>query len=57
MMEYEESMELTDKTACSVVRADLKKCLLQSDCVKKVILLCRFVTTLDHCLCRAFFCG
>lgn len=36
MMQYEESMELEDKTACSGVRADLKKCLLESDCVKKV---------------------
>jgi hypothetical protein len=29
---------LLDKTPCAGVRADLKKCLLASDCVTKVIL-------------------
>lgn len=36
MTQYEENMELVDKTACSGIRADLKNCLLESDCVKKV---------------------
>ncbi|XP_067000198.1 cytochrome c oxidase assembly factor 5 [Anabrus simplex] len=33
MMQYGDE-ELTDKSACAGVRADLKMCLLQSDCVK-----------------------
>ncbi|XP_022904181.1 cytochrome c oxidase assembly factor 5 [Onthophagus taurus] len=34
-MEYsEEGERLVDKTACAGVRADLKMCLLKSDCVK-----------------------
>ncbi|XP_055626784.1 cytochrome c oxidase assembly factor 5 [Toxorhynchites rutilus septentrionalis] len=35
MMRYEGSEELADKTACARVRADLKMCLLQSDCCRK----------------------
>lgn len=36
-MHYEEEGEqLKDKSACSGVRADLKMCLLQSDCCKRV---------------------
>ena len=36
MMRYEGNEELADKSACAGVRADLKMCLLQSDCCKKV---------------------
>lgn len=37
MMRYEEEGEmLADKSACAGVRADLKMCLLESDCVKRV---------------------
>lgn len=35
MMRYNNE-QLTDKTACSGVRADLKMCLLESDCCKLV---------------------
>lgn len=36
-VEYtEEGEKLADKTACAGVRADLKLCLLNSDCCKKV---------------------
>ncbi|XP_055532523.1 cytochrome c oxidase assembly factor 5 [Wyeomyia smithii] len=35
MMRYEENEELGDKTACGRVRADLKMCLLESDCCRK----------------------
>lgn len=36
-MQYvEENEELVDKTPCAGVRADLKMCLLDSDCCKKV---------------------
>lgn len=38
MMQYaDDKEELADKSACSGVRADLKMCLLESDCCKKVI--------------------
>lgn len=37
MMQYEEPDEkLADKSACAGVRADLKMCLLQSDCCRVV---------------------
>ncbi|CAH2004571.1 unnamed protein product [Acanthoscelides obtectus] len=37
MMRYEEENEkLADKSACAGVRADLKMCLLESDCCKVV---------------------
>lgn len=37
MMRYEEENErLADQSACANVRADLKMCLLESDCCKKV---------------------
>lgn len=36
MMRYEETEKLADTSACAGVRADLKMCLLESDCVKKV---------------------
>lgn len=36
MMKYEAEEELADKTPCAGVRADLKMCLLESDCCKKV---------------------
>uniref|UniRef100_A0A182JJL4 Uncharacterized protein n=1 Tax=Anopheles atroparvus TaxID=41427 RepID=A0A182JJL4_ANOAO len=39
MMRYEGNEELADKSACAGVRADLKMCLLQSDCCKKESLL------------------
>ncbi|XP_055599272.1 cytochrome c oxidase assembly factor 5 [Uranotaenia lowii] len=35
MMRYEGNQELADKTACARVRADLKMCLLKSDCCAK----------------------
>ncbi|XP_065369549.1 cytochrome c oxidase assembly factor 5 [Calliphora vicina] len=36
MMRYEDDNEkLADNTACAGVRADLKMCLLESDCCKK----------------------
>lgn len=35
MMRYEEG-ELADQRPCAGVRADLKMCLLESDCCKKV---------------------
>ncbi|KAM7344178.1 cytochrome c oxidase assembly factor 5 [Cochliomyia hominivorax] len=35
MMRYEENERLADNTACAGVRADLKMCLLESDCCKK----------------------
>ncbi|KNC28266.1 hypothetical protein FF38_13141 [Lucilia cuprina] len=35
MMHYEENEKLADNTACAGVRADLKMCLLESDCCKK----------------------
>ncbi|XP_071441301.1 cytochrome c oxidase assembly factor 5 [Hetaerina americana] len=37
MMKYdgETAQELKDKSPCSGIRADLKMCLLESDCVKK----------------------
>ncbi|XP_037825254.1 cytochrome c oxidase assembly factor 5 [Lucilia sericata] len=35
MMRYEENEKLADNTACAGVRADLKMCLLESDCCKK----------------------
>lgn len=39
MMRYsEENEKLADNTACAGVRADLKMCLLESDCCKKVML-------------------
>lgn len=34
-MKYDNE-QLTDKTSCSGVRADLKMCLLESDCCKIV---------------------
>lgn len=40
-MEYEEPNErLADKSACAGVRADLKMCLLKSECCK---LVCKFL--------------
>lgn len=37
MMRYvEENEKLQDKSACAGVRADLKMCLLESDCCKVV---------------------
>lgn len=36
MMRYEENEKLADNSACAGVRADLKMCLLESDCCKKV---------------------
>lgn len=37
MMRYEDENEkLADKTPCAGVRADLKMCLLESDCCKLV---------------------
>lgn len=35
MMKYDNE-QLTDKSACAGVRADLKMCLLESDCCKLV---------------------
>ncbi|XP_059607726.1 cytochrome c oxidase assembly factor 5 [Phlebotomus argentipes] len=35
MMQYEDEEVLADKSACAGVRADLKMCLLKSDCCKK----------------------
>lgn len=32
----EEGQELADKSPCATFRADLKMCLLESDCCKKV---------------------
>jgi hypothetical protein len=38
MMRYEgENAHLIDHNPCAGIRADLKMCLLESDCVKKVI--------------------
>jgi hypothetical protein len=38
MMRYEgENAHLVDQNPCAGIRADLKMCLLESDCVKKVI--------------------
>jgi cytochrome c oxidase assembly factor 5 len=38
MMRYEgENANLVDQNPCAGIRADLKMCLLESDCVKKVI--------------------
>jgi hypothetical protein len=38
MMRYEgENAHLADQKPCAGIRADLKMCLLESDCVKKVI--------------------
>ncbi|XP_046670659.1 cytochrome c oxidase assembly factor 5 [Homalodisca vitripennis] len=34
MMRYEDTAELEDKTSCSGLRADLKMCLLESDCCR-----------------------
>jgi len=34
MMRYEGNERLADETACAGVRADLKMCLLESDCCK-----------------------
>lgn len=36
MMRYEGDEKLADTSPCAGVRADLKMCLLQSDCCKKV---------------------
>lgn len=36
MMKYGDSAELEDKSSCAGVRADLKMCLLESDCCKIV---------------------
>jgi cytochrome c oxidase assembly factor 5 len=37
-MRYEgENAHLVDQNPCAGIRADLKMCLLESDCVKKVI--------------------
>lgn len=45
MMRYEGTEELADKSTCAGVRADLKMCLLESDCCKKVnLLLCKGIT-------------
>lgn len=42
MMHYEEEGEtLKDKSACAGVRADLKMCLLSSDCCKRVSITCK----------------
>ncbi|XP_055907121.1 cytochrome c oxidase assembly factor 5 [Eupeodes corollae] len=35
MMRYEGDEKLADNSACAGVRADLKMCLLESDCCKK----------------------
>lgn len=35
----EEGEQLQDKSPCAGIRADLKMCLLESDCCKKVSLL------------------
>ncbi|KAH8415987.1 hypothetical protein KR222_006082 [Zaprionus bogoriensis] len=34
MMRYEGNEKLADETACAGVRADLKMCLLESDCCR-----------------------
>lgn len=39
MMRYDEG-ELTDNRPCAGIRADLKMCLLESDCCKIVSKLC-----------------
>ncbi|XP_022197159.1 cytochrome c oxidase assembly factor 5 [Nilaparvata lugens] len=36
MVYPDEEVELKDKSACSAIRADLKMCVLQSDCCKKL---------------------
>lgn len=36
VMKYDESAELEDKSACAGVRADLKMCLLESECCRGV---------------------
>lgn len=36
MMRYEGDEKLADTTACAGVRADLKMCLLESDCCRIV---------------------
>lgn len=36
MMKYDGNEKLADKTSCAGVRADLKMCLLESDCCKRV---------------------
>lgn len=46
-MRYEEG-DLADQTPCAGVRADLKMCLLQSDCCKKVTDLFYFEWTNSH---------
>lgn len=42
MMKYDNE-QLVDKSACAGVRADLKMCLLESDCCKIVRLLNLFL--------------
>lgn len=50
-MEYtEEGEKLADKSPCAGVRADLKICLLNSDCCKKVFLLIKSETYFDKLL-------
>lgn len=50
MMRYDEG-ELTDNRPCAGVRADLKMCLLESDCCKIVInLFCSKIKYLIHIL-------
>lgn len=39
VMKYSESAELEDKSACAGVRADLKMCLLESECCRGVSLI------------------
>lgn len=52
MMRYEGTEELADKSTCAGVRADLKMCLLESDCCKKVnILFGKGITSFIETIC------
>lgn len=49
MMRYEEENErLADQSPCANIRADLKMCLLESDCCKKVSYLHNNITRALH---------
>lgn len=46
MMKYGEGEKLADTRPCAAIRADLKMCLLSSDCCKKVNVRLFFLTCL-----------
>lgn len=54
-MRYErENEQLKDKSRCAGVRANLKMCLLESDCCKIVSNNLKFIYTIRHLIIRVY---